>query len=223
MLPCFPSVSLWYKNEIFQLILVCVVIRAFQYKEVQFPIIVYSNKCIVWRYIQADTRSDYVSLYRWLRRKQIEKLAEQQAVKERARQLRLEAKRSKQLQCHLYNMSEAKSFRFTDHYNWRYLLNLHLEAAVLKILDIISYGNTCVLWLYSKLWKCYLSFGGVDGEFVLFPLIEEQNKFILQHCNVLYHVVHVKNWTNELYIPLLLSYFNISSWNKHKKGTGTYS
>ncbi|XP_010834996.1 PREDICTED: coiled-coil domain-containing protein 181 isoform X2 [Bison bison bison] len=53
----------------------------------------------------------------WLRRKQIEKLAEQQAVKERARQLRLEAKRSKQLQCHLYNMSEAKSFRFTDHYN----------------------------------------------------------------------------------------------------------
>nr|XP_020729810.1 coiled-coil domain-containing protein 181 isoform X2 [Odocoileus virginianus texanus]XP_020729811.1 coiled-coil domain-containing protein 181 isoform X2 [Odocoileus virginianus texanus] len=53
----------------------------------------------------------------WLRRKHIEKLAEQQAVKERTRQLRLEAKRSKQLQCHLYNMSEAKSFRFTDHYN----------------------------------------------------------------------------------------------------------
>ncbi|XP_013852235.1 coiled-coil domain-containing protein 181 isoform X2 [Sus scrofa] len=53
----------------------------------------------------------------WLRRKRIEKLAEQQAVKERTRQLRLEAKRSKQLQHHLYTMSEAKSFRFTDHYN----------------------------------------------------------------------------------------------------------
>lgn len=50
-------------------------------------------------------------------KKKTEKLAEQQAVKERARQLRLEAKRSKQLQCHLYNMSEAKSFHFTDHYN----------------------------------------------------------------------------------------------------------
>ncbi|KAM6218859.1 coiled-coil domain-containing protein 181 [Rhynchocyon petersi] len=53
----------------------------------------------------------------WLRRKRLEKLAEQQAVKERSRQLRLEAKRSKQLQNHLYSMSEAKSFRFTDHYN----------------------------------------------------------------------------------------------------------
>lgn len=63
------------------------------------------------------TRSDHVPFYRWLRRKRIEKLAEQQAVKERTRQLRLEAKRSKQLQHHLYTMSEAKSFRFTDHYN----------------------------------------------------------------------------------------------------------
>ncbi|XP_023410038.1 coiled-coil domain-containing protein 181 [Loxodonta africana] len=53
----------------------------------------------------------------WLRRKRIEKLAEQQAVKERSRQLRLEAKRSKQLQSHLYSMSEARSFRFSDHYN----------------------------------------------------------------------------------------------------------
>lgn len=53
----------------------------------------------------------------WLRRKQIEKIAEQQAVKERARQLRLEARRSKQLQSNLYNMPEAKSFHFTDHYN----------------------------------------------------------------------------------------------------------
>ncbi|EHB18759.1 hypothetical protein GW7_09538 [Heterocephalus glaber] len=53
----------------------------------------------------------------WLRRKRIEKIAEQQAVEERARQLRLEARRSKHLQNYLYNMSEAKSFRFADHYN----------------------------------------------------------------------------------------------------------
>lgn len=71
----------------------------------------------------------------------------------------------------------------------------------------------CVLWLYSKLWKCYLSFDGVDGEFVLFPLIVEQNKFlILQHIVMCYTIlVHAKNGTNELYISLLLSYFNISS------------
>ncbi|XP_012921196.1 coiled-coil domain-containing protein 181 isoform X3 [Heterocephalus glaber] len=53
----------------------------------------------------------------WLRRKRIEKIAEQQAVEERARQLRLEARRSKHLQNYLYNMSEARSFRFADHYN----------------------------------------------------------------------------------------------------------
>nr|XP_017524017.2 coiled-coil domain-containing protein 181 isoform X1 [Manis javanica] len=52
----------------------------------------------------------------WLRKKRTEKLAEQQAVRERTRQLRLEAKRCKQFQNHLY-MSEAKPFRFTDHYN----------------------------------------------------------------------------------------------------------
>ncbi|XP_010337012.1 coiled-coil domain-containing protein 181 isoform X1 [Saimiri boliviensis] len=52
----------------------------------------------------------------WLRRKRIEKIAEQHAVRERTRQLRLEAKRAKQLQHHLC-MSEAKSFRFTDYYN----------------------------------------------------------------------------------------------------------
>ncbi|XP_008983309.3 coiled-coil domain-containing protein 181 isoform X2 [Callithrix jacchus] len=52
----------------------------------------------------------------WLRRKRIEKTAEQEAVRERTRQLQLEAKRAKQLQQHLY-MSEAKPFRFTDHYN----------------------------------------------------------------------------------------------------------
>uniref|UniRef100_A0A2K6F1F6 Coiled-coil domain-containing protein 181 n=1 Tax=Propithecus coquereli TaxID=379532 RepID=A0A2K6F1F6_PROCO len=51
----------------------------------------------------------------WLRKKRIEKIAEQQVAKERTRQLRLEAKRSKQLQNHIY-ISEAKSFRFTDHY-----------------------------------------------------------------------------------------------------------
>ncbi|XP_012639358.1 coiled-coil domain-containing protein 181 isoform X2 [Microcebus murinus] len=51
----------------------------------------------------------------WLRKKRIEKIAEQQVAKERTRQLRLEAKRSKQFQNHIY-ISEAKSFRFNDHY-----------------------------------------------------------------------------------------------------------
>ncbi|KAM5237420.1 coiled-coil domain-containing protein 181 isoform 1-T1 [Ctenodactylus gundi] len=53
----------------------------------------------------------------WLRRKRIEKIAEQQAIKERTRQLRLEARRSKQLHSQLYSLSEARTFRFTDHYN----------------------------------------------------------------------------------------------------------
>ncbi|XP_020830363.1 coiled-coil domain-containing protein 181 isoform X1 [Phascolarctos cinereus] len=53
----------------------------------------------------------------WLKRKRIEKLAEQQAAKERARQLRIEARRSKQLQNLLYNISETKPFRFTNHYS----------------------------------------------------------------------------------------------------------
>ncbi|NXF96248.1 CC181 protein, partial [Eubucco bourcierii] len=52
----------------------------------------------------------------WLKRKREEKRAEELAAKERARQLRLEARRAKQMQnIHCIN-SEAKSFRFTDHY-----------------------------------------------------------------------------------------------------------
>ncbi|KAG3258784.1 coiled-coil domain-containing protein 181 isoform X1 [Ictidomys tridecemlineatus] len=53
----------------------------------------------------------------WLRRKRIEKIAEQETMKERTRQLRLEARRSKQLQNHFYNMPDAKTFRFTDPYS----------------------------------------------------------------------------------------------------------
>ncbi|NXN19987.1 CC181 protein, partial [Indicator maculatus] len=53
----------------------------------------------------------------WLKRKREEKRAEELAAKERARQLRLEARRAKQLQnIHCIN-SEPKSFRFTDHYS----------------------------------------------------------------------------------------------------------
>ncbi|KAM7054728.1 coiled-coil domain-containing protein 181 isoform 3-T11 [Molossus nigricans] len=64
-----------------------------------------------------ETEGREKAFKQWLRRKRVEKLVEQQAVKERTRQFRLEAKRSKQLQNQLYTMSEAKSFRFTDHYN----------------------------------------------------------------------------------------------------------
>ncbi|NWY59870.1 CC181 protein, partial [Chionis minor] len=53
----------------------------------------------------------------WLKRKREEKRAEELAAKERARQLRLEARRAKQMQnIHCIN-SEPKSFRFTDHYS----------------------------------------------------------------------------------------------------------
>ncbi|NXU48073.1 CC181 protein, partial [Turnix velox] len=53
----------------------------------------------------------------WLKRKREEKRAEELAAKERARQLRLEARRAKQMQnIHCIN-SEPKSFRFTNHYS----------------------------------------------------------------------------------------------------------
>ncbi|KFQ18796.1 PREDICTED: coiled-coil domain-containing protein 181 [Merops nubicus] len=52
----------------------------------------------------------------WLKRKREEKRAEELAAKERVRQLRLEARRAKQMQnIHCIN-AEPKSFRFTDHY-----------------------------------------------------------------------------------------------------------
>ncbi|KFQ68119.1 Coiled-coil domain-containing protein 181 [Phaethon lepturus] len=53
----------------------------------------------------------------WLKRKREEKRAEELAAKERARQLRLEARRAKQMQNIRCISSEPKSFRFTDHYS----------------------------------------------------------------------------------------------------------
>ncbi|KFV92721.1 PREDICTED: coiled-coil domain-containing protein 181 [Eurypyga helias] len=53
----------------------------------------------------------------WLKRKREEKRAEELAAKERARQLRLEARRAKQMQNIRCVSSETKSFRFTDHYS----------------------------------------------------------------------------------------------------------
>ncbi|NWI10505.1 CC181 protein, partial [Crypturellus soui] len=53
----------------------------------------------------------------WLKRKREEKRAEELAAKERVRQLRLEARRAKQLQNIRCISSEPKSFRFTDHYS----------------------------------------------------------------------------------------------------------
>ncbi|XP_069723803.1 coiled-coil domain-containing protein 181 [Phaenicophaeus curvirostris] len=52
----------------------------------------------------------------WLKRKREEKRAEELAAKERARQLRLEARRAKQMQNIHCISSEAKPFRFTGHY-----------------------------------------------------------------------------------------------------------
>ncbi|XP_019404374.1 PREDICTED: coiled-coil domain-containing protein 181 isoform X1 [Crocodylus porosus] len=53
----------------------------------------------------------------WLKRKRKEKRAEELAAKERSRQLRLEARRAKQIQNIMCTISEPKSFRFTDHYS----------------------------------------------------------------------------------------------------------
>ncbi|KAM9389670.1 coiled-coil domain-containing protein 181 [Phaethornis superciliosus] len=53
----------------------------------------------------------------WLKRKREEKRAEELAAKERVRQLRLEARRAKQIQNIQCISSEAKAFRFTDHYS----------------------------------------------------------------------------------------------------------
>ncbi|NWX10268.1 CC181 protein, partial [Caloenas nicobarica] len=53
----------------------------------------------------------------WLKRKREEKRAEELAAKERARQLRLEARRAKQLQNIYCISSEPKSFCFTDYYS----------------------------------------------------------------------------------------------------------
>ncbi|NXT94758.1 CC181 protein, partial [Anhinga rufa] len=53
----------------------------------------------------------------WLKRKREEKRSEELAAKERARQLRLEARRAKQMQNIHCISSELKSFRFTDHYS----------------------------------------------------------------------------------------------------------
>ncbi|NXO58102.1 CC181 protein, partial [Aramus guarauna] len=53
----------------------------------------------------------------WLKRKREEKRAEELAAKERVRQLRLEARRAKQMQNIHCISSEPKAFRFTDHYS----------------------------------------------------------------------------------------------------------
>ncbi|XP_038613634.1 coiled-coil domain-containing protein 181 isoform X2 [Tachyglossus aculeatus] len=50
----------------------------------------------------------------WLRRKRVEKQAEQQAAREQARRHRIEARRVKQLQHILSAFSEMTAFRFTD-------------------------------------------------------------------------------------------------------------
>lgn len=53
----------------------------------------------------------------WLKRKREEKRAEELAAKETARQLRLEARRAKQMQNIHSISSEPRSFRFRDNYS----------------------------------------------------------------------------------------------------------
>nr|XP_033798529.1 coiled-coil domain-containing protein 181 isoform X4 [Geotrypetes seraphini] len=52
----------------------------------------------------------------WLARKRMEKRAEQVIAKEQARRFMIETRRARQIQNLLFNISENKSFRFTDQY-----------------------------------------------------------------------------------------------------------
>ncbi|XP_078541428.1 coiled-coil domain-containing protein 181-like, partial [Lissotriton helveticus] len=52
----------------------------------------------------------------WLRRKRLQKHAEQQAAKELSRKMLMEARRARQIQNLLYSISETKSLRLKDHF-----------------------------------------------------------------------------------------------------------
>ncbi|KAG9348823.1 hypothetical protein JZ751_029140 [Albula glossodonta] len=56
----------------------------------------------------------------WLKRKHAEKRAEMRVARERSRRLVMEARRARRMQDLLCTVSEAKSFRFTDHYGYHY-------------------------------------------------------------------------------------------------------
>uniref|UniRef100_A0A8C8RCS4 Coiled-coil domain-containing protein 181 n=1 Tax=Pelusios castaneus TaxID=367368 RepID=A0A8C8RCS4_9SAUR len=85
-----------------------------QMKEKQMEILRRQEECL---YFLPRTEECDRAFKRWLKRKREEKRAEELAAKERSRQLRLEARRAKQIQNILCTISEPKSFRFTDHYS----------------------------------------------------------------------------------------------------------
>ncbi|XP_074856020.1 coiled-coil domain-containing protein 181 isoform X2 [Carettochelys insculpta] len=85
-----------------------------QMKEKQMEILRRQEECL---YFLPRTEECDKAFKQWLKRKREEKRAEDLAAKERSRQLRLEARRAKQIQNILCTISEPKSFRFTDHYS----------------------------------------------------------------------------------------------------------
>ncbi|XP_006112275.1 coiled-coil domain-containing protein 181 [Pelodiscus sinensis] len=85
-----------------------------QMKEKQMEILRRQEECL---YFLPRTEERDRAFKQWLKRKREEKRAEELAAKERSRQLRLEARRAKQIQNILCTISEPKSFRFTDHYS----------------------------------------------------------------------------------------------------------
>ncbi|XP_067402212.1 coiled-coil domain-containing protein 181 [Emydura macquarii macquarii] len=85
-----------------------------QMKEKQMEILRRQEECL---YFLPRTEECDRAFKQWLKRKREEKRVEELAAKERSRQLRLEARRAKQIQNILCTISEPKSFRFTDHYS----------------------------------------------------------------------------------------------------------
>nr|XP_005993475.1 PREDICTED: coiled-coil domain-containing protein 181 [Latimeria chalumnae] len=61
-----------------------------------------------------------LAFYRWLKRKKEEKRAEQLAAKERSRKLMMEARKARRMQTLMYSINESKTFRFVDHYGYRF-------------------------------------------------------------------------------------------------------
>ncbi|KAM9320238.1 coiled-coil domain-containing protein 181 [Gastrophryne carolinensis] len=64
-----------------------------------------------------ETKDRDGAFSKWLKQKKIQKRAEQQAAKERSRRLLVEARKRKQIHDLLYNISDSKSFRYTDPYS----------------------------------------------------------------------------------------------------------
>lgn len=63
---------------------------------------------------------DCVFLFRWLRRKRVEKRLEQQAAREHSRRLLMEGRRTRRMNDLYYPVNEIQSLRFNQPYSYRF-------------------------------------------------------------------------------------------------------